>query len=250
MIDRIYDALRQADFRLAAARADSALAVYHRFQPKMLAEVHALRALLFDYQDAEEEVRNHFLLALELDPDLQLDPLFFSPKLQDMLQKLKDDRRDGNSVAADIGRPTIRYLPMPDPRVEAALRSLVLPGWGQWKKGQKTRARLFFVSTVGLATATAAAHLLRRRAEQRYLSARRLDEISSRYEAFNRYHKLRNNLAAATAFVWLLNFADALIVRPPQQPSPLGLLHPQFRLSPTGVAVGFRFRLQPRLSAE
>ncbi len=245
IIEGIYDALRKADYRLAETRADSALAVYFRFKPRHLAEIHALRALIYDLNGAEVEAANHLALAAGLDPALELDPLFFSPKMQNMFNELKS-RSPINGILPDTAgadSPQIRYLPLPDPRVAAAWRSLLLPGWGQFYKGQKRRGTLISSVTAMLAASTLATHLLRQRAEQQYLEARTLQDIRARYDTFNRYHRWRNNLAVATGVTWLASFLDALFYPPPSAPR-LGSIRPAVEITPDRLAIGMRLSWQ------
>ncbi len=246
LIEGIYDALRKANYRLAESRADSALAVYFRFKPRELAEIHALRALIYEHDGAETEAANHLALAAGLDPTLELDPLFFSPKMQKMFNELKA-KSQANPILPDTSSgdaPQIRYLPLPDPRISAAWRSLILPGWGQFYKGQKRRGTVISTVTGILAAATLTAHILRQRAEQQYLNARTLSDIRSRYETFNRYHRWRNNLAVATGVTWLIGFLDALFYPPPATTGHLGKWTPTIEWHPDFVAFRVHFRLQ------
>ncbi|RMD97940.1 MAG: hypothetical protein D6814_08565 [Calditrichaeota bacterium] len=241
-LNKIYDALRRADYATAAARTDSALANYFKFTPPQLAKIHALRALLYDFEGKSAAVAQHFQLAIELDPNLQLDPLFFSPKLQKLLTDLKSQNpanSESTNDKADIVQPEIRYVTVPDPRIGAAWRSLLLPGWGQLHKGQKKRGLFIAGITAGLATATITFHILRQRAERNYLAATDPNVILSRYQKFNRYHKARQNFAIATGLVWLAGFMDALLVPAPNLSSKIGLA-PQ--LSPRAQSLSLRIR--------
>lgn len=212
----IYDALRTGDFTTARLRADSALASYFSFSAPSLAEIHTLRALIYDYGGNEREVTNHFTLALQLDPQVRLDPLFFSPKLQQMLERLRQQQADNaiRSGSNDLPAAEIRYISVQDPRVAAALRSLLLPGWGQLYKNQKTRGYLFLGLASGLAIATAATHFARDDAEKKYHRSRDPVAVSALYKDFERLHIARNNLALATGIVWAAAFLDALVVLP------------------------------------
>ena len=247
IIAKIYSALRDANYPLAVSRTDSALANYYRFAPAELAKIHTLRALLYDYSGNKAEVSRQFQLALELDPSVELDPLFFSPQLQKLLQDLKTQlSKAGPSKQPqnnDLGQPQIRYLTVADPRIAAAKRSLVLPGWGQFYKGHKRRGYLFAGGTAGLAVATLTVHLLRQRAERDYLAAKDANTIQTRYDTFNRYHKLRQNLALITGLVWMGNFIDALFSTTPQQLQKVGLSSPQIFATHNSFAIQFTLRL-------
>lgn len=202
-------ALQQAEFQIAADLADSAIVNFREHAPAQLAEIHALRALILFEQGSTARGEEHLRLALQLDPGLQLDPIFFSPQIRERLEALRPQIVNlGNANA-----PAVRYIVVPDPRLEAAWRSLLLPGWGQRFKGQKTKGRLFTISAAALAGATLASHILHERAETKYLEAVEETDIKSRYDTLNRYHLLRNNLALALGAVWSAAALEALIVR-------------------------------------
>jgi hypothetical protein len=216
-------ALQQAEFQIAADLADSAIAHFREYAPVQLAEIHAFRALVFFEQGNSAHGEEHLALALQLNPNLQLDPIFFSPQIRQRLEELRPKIATiGNSNA-----PSVRYIVVADPRLAAAWRSLLLPGWGQRFKGQKMKGRLFTISAAVLAGATITSHVLRERAEKDYLHAGE-DEVEARYDTFNRYHLLRNNLALALGVLWGAAALDALIVR----------------VEPKAGKVGFTPRLQ------
>jgi hypothetical protein len=163
-------------------------------------------------------------LALQLNPSLELDPIFFSPQIQQRLEELRPKIAALDNAAA----PTVRYLVIADPRLEATWRSLLLPGWGQRFKGQKTKGRIFSIATAVLAGVAMASHILRERAEKKYLNAG--EEVEARYETFNRYHLLRNNMAVGLGVVWGAAVLDALIVRAEPQSIRVGLTLPPHHL--------------------
>jgi len=216
VVDRakeIQRALQRDDYQIAIDLADSAIAHFEDFTPAPLAEIHALRALIAFERNERATADAHFKSALQLAPDLQLDPIFFSPAMQSRFEQLR-------ARLPKIETPTrveTRYVMLPDPRLQAAWKSLVLPGWGQRSKGHNGKGRLFTISAATLAAATLTAHILRQRAEDDYLAATDEMIIAERYGTFNRYHQWRNNLALALGVAWGAAILDALIV--PARPS-------------------------------
>ena len=114
-----------------------------------------------------------------------------------------------------------RYVTLPDPRVSAAWKSLLLPGWGQRFKGQTTKGRLLTISAAVLASATIATHILRRQAEQSYPDANE-DNVVAKYDTFHRYHILRNNFALSLGVVWGVSVLDALLFRSEEKVAKVG----------------------------
>jgi tetratricopeptide (TPR) repeat protein len=209
----IQRALQRDDYQIAIDLADSAIARFEDFTPAQLAEIHALRALIAFERDERAAADAHFKSALQLAPDFQLDPLFFSPAMQARFEQLRARLPKTETPT----RVETRYVMLPDPRLQAAWKSLVLPGWGQRSKGQNDKGRLFTISAATLAAAILATHVLRQRAEGDYLGATDEKIIAQRYDTFNRYHQWRNNLALGLSIVWGAAILDALIF--PARPS-------------------------------
>lgn len=226
-VKEIQRALQRADYAFAQSLADSAIANFKLFAPHDLAEIHALRALIALEQNQTAIADAHFMSALQLVPELKLDPIFFSPSLQTRFEEL---RAKLPKVAAPV-RVETRYVVVPDPRIKAAGKSLVLPGWGQRAKGQRTRGLLFSTAATTLAAATVTSHILRNAAEDDYRNADS-ENVMSRYDTFNRYHLLRNNLALSLGVLWSANVLEALLSPASVAPVSLGVIPPQTPSSP------------------
>lgn len=202
----IQRALQRAEYQIASDLADSAIAHFEDFAPAQLVEIHALRALIAFERNELAAADAHFLSVLQLAPDYRLDPIFFSPAMQNRFEELRAKMPKSEPTV----RIETRYVMLPDPRVKAAWKSLLLPGWGQRAKGQHKRATFFTVAAASLAAATVTAHVLRQRAEDDYLAATEAT-VADRYDTFNRYHQWRNSLALGLGVVWSAAVLDALI---------------------------------------
>jgi len=99
------------------------------------------------------------------------------------------------------------------------MRSLLVPGWGQLYKGQPTKGWLLVGLWGTTASGTVLVHLTRDRAEDDYLGETDPDRIADRFDTFNRWHKVRNNLALAAGLVWAYSYVDALLFH--TRPAPL-----------------------------
>jgi len=234
-IDEIKRALQRAEFQIAADLADSAIAHFREYSPQQLAGIHAFRALVFFERGQIERAEEHLALALQIDPALKLDPIFFSPQIQQRLEELRPKIVTLGQATAPT---TIRYLVMTDPRVAATWRSLLLPGWGQRFKGQNAKGRAFAIAAIALAGATITSHIWRDRAEKNYLTAGE-NEVEARYDTFNRYHLLRNNLALALGLVWSAAVLDAFIVRVEPKANGVGFTTPP-PSTPATIALGLK----------
>jgi hypothetical protein len=232
-------AIQRAEYQMAADLADSAIANFADFSPAQLAEIHALAALIASERGEPAAIDAHFLSALQLNASHQLDPIFFSPEMQNRFEQL---RAKIPKMETPV-RIEPRYIILPDPRIQAVWRSSLFPGWGQRYKGQKIKGGIFSIGAAALAGATITAHLLREHAEQNYLNATEENEIIARYDAFNRYHLLRNNLALALGAVWGAAVLDALIVRVAPKPGGVGLI-PTFQPTSSTVSLSLIISLK------
>ena len=213
VVAEIRQAYERLDYAEAEAKAREALAANADLTVDQLVEIHTLLGLIAFSDNRETEARAQFLSALTLNPDLELDPLLVSPKILAFFDELKQSQRRA-TTEEDPAAGAVRYVRVEDPRAAAAMRSLLLPGWGQQYKGQKTKGWLL-TGLWGLAAAgTVAAHLRRNQTRDAYLAETNPDLVRARYDTFNTWHKVRNNLALATALLWAYSYFDALLVRP------------------------------------
>ncbi|WP_457652692.1 DUF5683 domain-containing protein [Rhodocaloribacter sp.] len=212
VVEEIRQAYERLDYAEAEAKAHEALAANTDFTVDQLVEIHTLLALIAFSDNREAEARAQFMSALTLNPDLELDPLLVSPKILTFFDEIKRSRQRATSEQEPGA--AIRYVRVEDPRAAAAMRSLLLPGWGQQYKGEKTKGWIL-TGLWGLAAAgTVAAHLRRKQTRDAYLAESNPDLVPARYDTFNTWHKARNNLALATALLWAYSYFDALLFRP------------------------------------
>lgn len=218
MADRVLEirrAYEQLNYEEAERKGLAALEDYQAFSPDELCEIHTILALVYFSENNATEAGQQFRLALDLNPDLELDPLFVSPKIREFFAEIKAAQTYPD-VSGSTDGAEVRYMILQDPRPAAALRSMVLPGWGQMYKGESRKGivltALWGVGVLGTATA----HLLRQSAEDDYLAETDPRQIQNRYDDFNRMHKLRNNLALFAAGLWLVSYLDAILGKAPE----------------------------------
>lgn len=210
LLEEIRDAYNQLNYTEAVIKAKMALQNYERFNSAQLTEIHKILALIFFSQNESEKARIHFENALSLTPELILDSLFVSPKILDFFNRVKEEREQKLEKESNP-KSEIRYVLVQDPRASAALRSMILPGWGQLFKGEKTKGKvLLSLWSLGI-VGSVVSHLARERAEDKYLSETNPAKIESRYNTFNTYHKLRNNLILFSAVIWIYSYFDAVL---------------------------------------
>lgn len=239
----VRQAYEKLDFDLALARADSIIQFGERYAPEELVEVHTLAALVHIARNQPTAARPHFLSALSIDPDLTLNPTIASPQALELFRLAQEETRSSQTASTSS---TIRYLRVYDPRPSAAYRSMLVPGWGQLYKGQRTRGYTFMGLWVATAAGTLTAHIIRNDRRQSYLNETNPADVQDRYDEFNRWHKARNNLAIGAALTWVVSYLDALIFEGPRQPRSGPSLGLSYHASPGPAAPWVNLRIPIR----
>jgi hypothetical protein len=103
-----------------------------------------------------------------------------------------------------------------DPRLGAAWRSMVFPGWGQRYKDEKRKGLVFSGLWLTAVGGTLISHFAYRDAKNRYEAAADPTEIEKHYGSADNWFKARNNLAVASIGVYLCSYLDALLTKVPE----------------------------------
>lgn len=217
LLREIEQAYNELNFTEAEIKAEAALGNHERFKVDELTQIHKILGLIYFSENRQAEARTEFENALALTPALELDPMMVSPKIMEFFDQLKADfiREQHNSDA----RSRVRYVLVSDPRPAAALRSMVLPGWGQLYKGEQRKGIvLISLWTAGI-IGSVATHVVRNDARDAYLAEKNPDEIEARFDRFDTFHKLRNSLVLFSAGVWLFSYFDAILKNQSQRPA-------------------------------
>ncbi len=225
IIRDIRGAYESLDFSVAEARIEAALEGFDRFAPAELGEIHTVYALILFTRNDQAGTRKQLALALQVNPALQLSPQDTPPQVIEILDELIALRNTAGPAETEL-----RYLVLEDVRPAAVMRSMLVPGWGQLHKNERTKGMLLMSAWGASAAGAVFSHVRRQQAEEDYLAATVPAAIEDRYNTFDRWHKTRNNLVVAAAGVWVFSYVDALL----KKPSPAGKQSP-VRLTYTPV---------------
>lgn len=202
------------DFRYEQV-LENAKKLLDRKQPLTIQEriqIHQYSAFAYFDLGQTDSARVHFITLLTLDPEYQLEPLNHSPKLIEFMNTIKDGL---NLAINNEPLPThTTYLLAIDPRPQAALRSVLLPGWGQYYKEQNYRAYAYFSCFILSSGTLLISRLQENKTYDEYMNAGTTSKAGSKYDTYNSWHRLRQYATYTTAAVWLSAFADALITKP------------------------------------
>ncbi len=207
-VRRLYEKL---EFDAALATAEDVLSQVEAYTLQDIAGVHTIAALILMSRNEQDEARTHFESALSADPALTLDPLLASPKVVAFFNQIKQET---SPAPVDAGAAT-RYVKVYDQRPSAAMRSMLLPGWGQMYKGHRTRGAVMMAAWAVTTAGSITAHFVRANREDRYVRESDPLLVPERFADFDRWHKARNNLALAAAATWIVSYVDALLFEGP-----------------------------------
>ncbi len=173
-----------------------------------LIEVHKYVALSLYNIGKQDSSRAHFYSLLSIDPDFELDPVKTSPKILSFYHNIKENFLKDNDNK--IALPYKSYIFVEDIRPKAALQSLILPGWGQYYKGQQNKGYLFSGAFLGAALSTAITFSLEKNLKDKYLKEDNPLKINGRYSDYNNMSKTRRISQYTAIGIWVLSVTDAL----------------------------------------
>ena len=232
--DSLRAAYERFEYDRAEAFARAILGRYAEHPPGTIVEAHTTLGILLFARGADVEARQQFADALALDPTLRLDPLLVSPKTVEAFEAVRREA-EARRLPAAQDPPPARYVLVRDPRPGAALRSMVVPGWGQFHKRERAKGWAFAGAFVLTAGGFVGAHLQRGRAEDAYLAEDDPARVAERYEAFNTWQRTRGVLGLAAGAVWLASTLDALATGAPEATTSSRAL----TLGPKGLRIRF-----------
>ncbi len=198
-----------------------------RLDQKDLEQIHQFLALSFYNTGLTDSSRSHFYSLLSINPAYEPDPVETSPKILEFFHRIKNSF--GKEREKRTAIPYREYVFVEDIRPAAALRSLVLPGWGQWYKAQRSKAYLFGGAFLSATVSVGISYALERNLRQKYLDEKDPTRIGGRYDDYNSMSKTRRVMQYTALALWGASIADALfsaydpLLQPRVEPEYLGL---------------------------
>ncbi len=215
LFEQMIQAFQQIKYDKAEQLAKQITADYESATLFELLEAHKILGIIAFQRDMNrEEAQRQFDLALSIDPNLKLDSLSFSPKTIEFFDAIKSRFLAEPDNSESEKAKVYRYVIQPDPRPAATLRSMLVPGWGQLYKNDRSKGYALITATLVTTVATGIFHVLQNNTHTDYKNAVEPNAIEQKYDSYNRLYKLRNNAALLAGGAWLYAVFDALIVKP------------------------------------
>lgn len=206
-VSQIEEAYNNINFERSILLSDKAIENDSLYSVKELIEIYKYRG--FSYFNLGKEVKSEkaFNTVLSLDPNLELDPVTVSPKIIDFFNGLKKEISVNPARTFNLEN---KYILLEDRRPSSAWRSLVLPGWGQYHKGEEDKAYLVFSAFALNSSALIVSLIKEKSSRDVYLKSSDSNKIQSKYDTYNAWFKTRQFLTYSEILIWAYAFADAL----------------------------------------
>ncbi len=211
VVEPIQQAYDEGDIDQAEYLALKALQHPESLTFDQVQEIHKLLAFCYVALDDRESAKAEFLEVLEINPRMTLDPMYVSPKIISVFEEAQREFRTRPPEEKTFDPKAVQ--------LRASLRSLILPGWGQWKKGQRTRGYVFLAAQgitlgawIGLAVHT---NSLR----DDYRSKTIPGEIESSYQDYKDAMRFRNVMGIAALVIYVGAFFDTIYGPAPEPPT-------------------------------
>jgi tetratricopeptide (TPR) repeat protein len=205
-IESLYN---QGQYQEAIGKINEILNSSANIPDSTLIKLYSYQAFSYVAIDNKDAALTAFRYLLILNPKLELDPRFVSPKIIGVFEESKRLRGDSNQL---VPSPFINVSKLKSSAAKShALRSLLYPGLGQLHQNKKTKGYLFLgfetASIIGLVTS----HLLTNSTHNKYLDARLPNDIEEKYDNYKFWYQTRIGFTATTIGIWIYNYVDVTI---------------------------------------
>lgn len=157
----------------------------------------------------EAEAEDEFLRLLAMQPKLELNPEFVSPKIIEVFKRARGRIRTQPPVRKQDDAPL--FAKSRPSKAQALWRSILWPGWGQRHRGSRLKASVLQGASLGALGAWGALELGTSRARNEYLDGTEPAQIQSSYDSYNGWYRARNLAVNCVAAIWLYNLVDVMM---------------------------------------
>ena len=168
----------------------------------------------------EKDARLSFIDLLKIDSSFVISTSRFSPKIVDLFDEVKSNylsiitnptEEKSNNIESTEAKTEYKFVNNSKLITEAALKNLLLPGWGQISSGNSTKgyllgasSTLFLGSMIYFIVETDSKH-------KDYLTETSPHIIEGKYQKYNDSYKIRNLLIFSYAAVWIYSQLDLFL---------------------------------------
>ncbi len=202
----LYEAGQISEAERIALKAIEAQDGFSRYDKFELYRVLAFCAIAND--DETNGIR-YFIQALRLNPNLSPDPITWSPKVRRVFEQARaeylkistEETRQRVAAEAELCR-------------KASLKSLYLPGLGQYEKEQPLKGAIYGAVFALSAAVFIYAEVNLPKARERYRDAQLWQDINREYKNYRKFYRLERISGAMLVISYTVPFLDALWWKP------------------------------------
>jgi len=251
-IQDVRDEYEAFEYKKVIALSDKILHSGDSLNTETLTEIYLMKAVSHYSLTEENEAKKCFFEILKIDRNYSLDPEKESPKIVSLFKETKDDylqlvpqlsKKEEIKIVSPPKEEVVKTPVKPAPNFnswykEAAWKSMLLPGWGQYSLGEKTKGVI--MACMALLSAGSMVYFIAKTSSRQddYLKETVPVLINSKYNDYNNAYKLRNTLIVTTALIWCYSQADLFLWEPDEKVK-LGLNIKQNEALPNSNIWGF-----------
>lgn len=190
-----------------------------KINDKDLIEIYRIRAIAQYSLQNEKGAKESFFNILKIDTTFTLNPITTSPKIISFFDQVKNDYSQVFENEKQILKTKtdtvyiskiIRSEKSTSELKQAAIRSVILPGWGHFYIGDNLKGTI--LTSLSLITLSSSIYFIidSNKKERFYLDALDPALIQQRYNDYNKSYKMKNISMISFAAVWLYSQIDLL----------------------------------------
>ena len=194
---RSYAALENYALRLLL-NADSLITIEQ-------AELHKYLGIVYIIQGREDEGKLEFIRWLKLDSNGYIDSFNYPPRIVEIFQEAK---AESATLTEILPGPTIQRW---EPSLSSAMKSVLVPGWGQIVQGKKRKGiYIFTAQAVSLSGWLVSEHNFDI-SDKAYHTETDPEKFDEKYDIANNWNKARWSFIAASIAVYVFAQTDFIL---------------------------------------
>lgn len=178
---------------------------------------------------------------LTLDPSFRFSVAEASPKLISLLEEVRKEQMLPIREPVKKGELSVEGK---DQTRHAALKSLLIPGWGQYAQGKRKRGILFFAAAAVGVSGGIYFHYKTEDAHQDYMNADEYTGVEEKFQRYKKFYRLRSAFIGLAVVSWLGSHVEAALFPPARG----GEDRVAFYFNGYSAGIRFHFRIRNSLN--
>ncbi len=243
--EAINQKFRAFDYDAVIELADQALLHAADYPAEILFPIYEMKAVSHFSKMDMTQALSSFVEILKIDPEHELDPVKYSPKIIAFYNEVKANfispvDISSSSQPREAASPDTVVVYRADNSFKKLIYpSLLAPGTGQWLNGKRKKGMIVTGASTALLLSSLYFTYDCSQKEKDYLNVVGQNDIDAKYKKYNYSYKTRNALWTAYTLIWAYSQIDLYLSH--KSSIQLGLLPPDVQNSSVGFALIARF---------